>query len=147
MHAEGNCRWHMPTTTIVPMKSRHNTVSGAVNANVNEEIEEAKNPSFPLAEHYPFTLLHKLSAGKLFSSFFFLIPAVLMATSTTSTARPARSCHPLTTPIHSITHLCAHLHHAPCPLTPCPSLSCVPSCAVPLPSRLPNSHHVPLPVV
>ena len=27
---------------------------------------------FPLVECYPFTLLHKLSAGKLFSSFFFL---------------------------------------------------------------------------
>ena len=72
MHGEGNCRRRMPTTTIVPTKSRRNTVSGAVNADVSEEIEEAENPSFPLAEHYPFTLLHKLSAGKLFSSFFFL---------------------------------------------------------------------------
>ena len=63
-----------------------------------------------------------------------------MATSTTSTARPAHLCHPLATPVCSITHLCAHLCHAPCPLAPCPSLSRVPSC-------LPNSCHVPLPVM
>lgn len=63
-----------------------------------------------------------------------------MATSTTSTARPAHSCHPLATPVCSITHLCAHLRHAPCPLAPCPSPSRVAS-------RLPNSRHVPLPVM
>ena len=35
----------MPMATIVPTKSRRNTVSGAVNVDVSEEIEEVENPS------------------------------------------------------------------------------------------------------
>ena len=44
-HTEGDCRRRMPMATIVPTKSWRNTMSGAVNVDVSEEIEEVENPS------------------------------------------------------------------------------------------------------